>query len=491
MTTIKFVNRHCNYFFKLRILTMHPCHQHNQIVGLKQLVNCYNKNGGRLICFPVESDSIEVIKDPKSFHNKLKRSINSSSKRIVLSSLYLGTGRLEKELINILKKRLQLISDLRVNILVDYNRGQRLNQHDDPKSSSKGLLQDLVNRANIYFFLSPAFCSYFHRHLTLPLQFVNECISLQHIKCYIFDDNLIISGANLSADYFTNRQDRYIYVHNCPELCNYLESVVNLIGRVGFKLTVNGQLTTDSSDSFNPFDREKFIKTFKDNLTQIQSKYLKLDEFSVTKVSGETLIVPTIQMKYLQVTEDFDLTSTLFNLARHSSRVNHLVSGYFNLTKDYIDHLTQLNVSTRLNVLAASEEVNGFYKANGFKYLIPKIYTDKSKHFLEIIKQTSANIQFYTYSRPNWTFHAKGFWTYLDDDSYVTSIGSSNYGYRSVERDLEMQFLIVTKDSTLIDKLEKERKQLWKFASPILDHNNLPPISLGTKLISSIFGSYF
>lgn len=51
---------------------MHPCHQHNQIVGLKQLVNCYNKNGGRLICFPVESDSIEVIKDPKSFHNKLK-----------------------------------------------------------------------------------------------------------------------------------------------------------------------------------------------------------------------------------------------------------------------------------------------------------------------------------------------------------------------------------------------------------------------------------
>ena len=28
----------------------------------------------------------------------------------------------------------------------------------------------------------------------------------------MFDDSLIISGANLSGDYFTNRQDRYLLI---------------------------------------------------------------------------------------------------------------------------------------------------------------------------------------------------------------------------------------------------------------------------------------
>lgn len=33
----------------------------------------------------------------------------------------------------------------------------------------------------------------------------NELIGIQHMKLYIFDDSIIISGANLSHDYFTNR----------------------------------------------------------------------------------------------------------------------------------------------------------------------------------------------------------------------------------------------------------------------------------------------
>lgn len=31
-----------------------------------------------------------------------------------------------------------------------------------------------------------------------------------HVKLYIFDDNVIITGANLSASYFTDRYDRWM-----------------------------------------------------------------------------------------------------------------------------------------------------------------------------------------------------------------------------------------------------------------------------------------
>ena len=42
----------------------------------------------------------------------------------------------------------------------------------------------------------------------------NELLTTFHLKAYVFDDTLIMSGANLSNDYFTSRQDRYWVIQN-------------------------------------------------------------------------------------------------------------------------------------------------------------------------------------------------------------------------------------------------------------------------------------
>lgn len=36
--------------------------------------------------------------------------------------------------------------------------------------------------------------------------------AVSHLKALVFDDTLILTGANLSRDYFTNRQDRYVAI---------------------------------------------------------------------------------------------------------------------------------------------------------------------------------------------------------------------------------------------------------------------------------------
>lgn len=77
-----------------------------------------------------------------------------------------------------------------------------------------------MNRHNVYLYtpvLSENLVTQF-----LPPRW-NEILSVYHIKSYIFDDNMIISGANLSNDYFTTRIDRYVLFENCPELINYYE----------------------------------------------------------------------------------------------------------------------------------------------------------------------------------------------------------------------------------------------------------------------------
>lgn len=44
---------------------------------------------------------------------------------------------------------------------------------------------------------------------------VMETVGVHHMKVYGWDDkNVIISGANLSNDYFINRQDRYVLFHD-------------------------------------------------------------------------------------------------------------------------------------------------------------------------------------------------------------------------------------------------------------------------------------
>ena len=46
----------------------------------------------------------------------------------------------------------------------------------------------------------------------LNFRTLNELLGVYHIKYYLFDDNVIISGANLADHYFENRRDRYVLI---------------------------------------------------------------------------------------------------------------------------------------------------------------------------------------------------------------------------------------------------------------------------------------
>lgn len=58
------------------------------------------------------------------------------------------------------------------------------------------------------------------------------------MKLYIFDDTLIISGANLSNDYFTNRQDRY-YVIRDKKLTDFYCGLVKKVQSFSLQLDKN------------------------------------------------------------------------------------------------------------------------------------------------------------------------------------------------------------------------------------------------------------
>ncbi len=78
---------------------------------------------------------------------------------------------------------------------------------------------------------------------------------------------------------------------------------------------------------------------------------------------------------------------------------------------------------------------------------------------------TNNLFEFYRYNRPNWTFHGKGICVDFHKLFCLTMIGSSNYVERSVHRDSELNFTILTKNASLASKLKQEWTNLTKYRS--------------------------
>ena len=85
----------------------------------------------------------------------------------------------------------------------------------------------------------------------------------------------------------------------------------------------------------------------------------------------DTWIIPLVQMYSLGIRQDEVVTSQLLRSAPEGSKV-HLASGYFNLTRDYMDVILKSPAS--YSILTAHPTANGFYRAHG---IAGTSYTDQ------------------------------------------------------------------------------------------------------------------
>uniref|UniRef100_A0A914YGV1 CDP-diacylglycerol--glycerol-3-phosphate 3-phosphatidyltransferase n=1 Tax=Panagrolaimus superbus TaxID=310955 RepID=A0A914YGV1_9BILA len=283
------------------------------------------------------------------------------------------------------------------------------------------------------------------------------------MKFYIFDDSVIISGANLSDQYFLNRQDRYVLIENNPKLVDFLENVFNTIAASSFQLKENGDL--DLSDNcIHPFEGNK--AAFCEHVsTQVRSILSTLHtESSDSMISpsstpaSDTRIYPFLQFPPFKINDEVEILMKLFSHSDNDIDVT-VATGYFNLYDDYLDAILKKS-NYPLTFLTAAPDANGFYNGQGLSGYVPSLYVNTSKFCFDQAKIHQKQIKILEYSRPNWTFHGKGIW--IDDEKNgltATMIGSSNFGYRSVSRDLEAQIMLVTSNEKLRSRLKEVKRK--------------------------------
>ena len=474
---------------------------HTHVSSLAALTSDLDRLAPRI---DIDADQIEILDGPKDFYDSLKAKIRNAKRRIYLSTLYVG--KTEHELVSSIRDALLHNSpDLKLSILTDALRGTR----EAPKPSCASLLASLVaefpDRVEVRMYHTPNLTGL--RKALLPKR-INEGWGLQHIKLYGIDDEVILSGANLSNDYFTNRQDRY-HVFRSKRVADEFGRLHFAVCSISFLLQPSdgpSKYTLEwpaSNPAPNPLEAPK---------RHIEAATSQLMPFvkppsSPSPPTTSTFVYPVI---CLPPTINTELPAFTALLARRISSYT-FTAGYFNphpMITSSLLAASSLPKSAPGSILTASPYANGFFGSKGISGLLPAAYTHLSFRFLQAAR--SANIQLREWQRgivgqPNgWTYHAKGLWVTLPPDPQqpetassasnkpssglttsfkrekdrsapagpsITLIGSSNYTTRSYGLDLEVGAVVVTKDEALMRKLKREEELLMSHTSRVREED--------------------
>ncbi|KAK4055148.1 CDP-diacylglycerol--glycerol-3-phosphate 3-phosphatidyltransferase [Microbotryomycetes sp. JL201] len=483
----------------------------------------FNEAVAALPTFLAHSKQVKVLSEPREFYETLLERISTAQQRIFVASLYVG--KQEDELVQALGSALERNARLSVVVVLDYLRSTR----EHPKPSSASLIAALAakypDRCHLRLYHTPNLSGW--RKRLIPRRF-DEGWGLQHMKCYGFDDSVIMSGANLSNDYFTNRQDRYIeFKHNAP-LADYFAELLDVTSSFSFQVTASDAATKHPridihwprnnivSTSF--LQKPSIIPDLKarvhDRLEQLTSKWRSKSASARTSMSEpgsdsvpDTILRPTLQMGTFEIRQETDvLVPSFFKLADDLAVAPNgwkttidWTSGYFSVQQRYQELVLASKAQVRL--VSASPDANGFTGSRGISKYIPPAYTHLQKLFYDQAEARSRqsgrenHISIREWRRPGWTYHAKGIWlspSYPnpvrdfkshnlspfadanDADLYfrhsgrqrpcLSLIGSSNYGRRSASRDLEANVLIQTTSRDLSLELKREVESIREYA---------------------------
>ncbi|TVY58992.1 CDP-diacylglycerol--glycerol-3-phosphate 3-phosphatidyltransferase [Lachnellula cervina] len=435
--------------------------------------------------FEIQGSQIQILRTPSDFYETLKSKILGAEKQIFLSTLYIG--KTEHELISTLRQALKSKPNLKLSILTDALRGTR----ESPEPSCASLLAPLVEefgseRVEIRMYHTPNLTGL--RKKYIPRR-INEGWGLQHMKLYGVDDEIIISGANLSNNYFTDRQDRY-HVFSSREITSYFFKIHSAVSNLSFLVTPDPQnpagYTLDwPSSNLAPsplIDPKKYISASTSILTPLIKPSTTTTNTTSPHPEANTIVYPLSQLTQLldpdTSTELPSITHILRTLSSPTFSTSSwtFTAGYFNPDPS-LSTLLLSAASKNNTVITASPYANGFYGSKGVSGLLPAAYTLLSRRFLERAQKSGRehDVALNEWRRGTvgekggWTYHAKGLWISLngEEEPSLSIVGSSNYTKRSYGLDLEVGTCIVTSDEGLKGRLREERDGMQEFARKV------------------------
>ncbi|KAG8953110.1 CDP-diacylglycerol--glycerol-3-phosphate 3-phosphatidyltransferase [Tulasnella sp. 424] len=381
--------------------------------------------------------------------------IKRAKRRIVLSSLYIGTA--EKELLQALHTALQSNPQLTLDLHLDLLRSTR----PETPSTAEFLLPLIKSfgedRVRIHLFRTPKL-----KGLTaklVPRRF-DEGWGTWHAKLYAVDDEVMISG--------------YLHFKDQPSLTNYVIDYASTMIPFTHRLVpVSGHESGPESYRTEWRNQEigptSFEASGKKAFESLQERWRSVQPAGPS--GSDTTIFPVIQSGVLGVREEEMVIDRLFDCVSESAvpTTVDLTSGYFGLYAPYKSRILSSPDSIRWRIVAAAPKANGFYGSKGISGRLPEAYTWLERRFWGAaskagkISPQDSKVELSEWERQGWTYHAKGIWVRFGEDSSdhgstpaISLFGSTNLNSRSANLDTELSFMMVTSSRELSKTLAEE-----------------------------------
>ena len=316
----------------------------------------------------VDARKVRVLDTPSEFYGALVDGIERAERRVTLASLYLGTGEKEQRLVQALHSRMAAQPALEATVVLDHNRGLRRGRGGEPTSADMlaPLVRDHRAASAVGFYLMPQLRGAVRWIPSKYRRGLAEGAAVQHLKAYVFDDTVIMSGANLSDDYFTNRQDRYIVFDDAPALADHYHSLVESLIPFSHELARAPGKSDPGVEA--PRSRDAAAEAAALASCLARSGGGGDDGGGGAGDEHAAWVYPTIQSPALALRNDEAVTRTLLRLSSSAepdagaARID-ISSGYLNLHDGYSNLL--VGGETPVRILTASPQANGFYGAKG------------------------------------------------------------------------------------------------------------------------------
>ena len=416
----------------------------------------------------VRADDVELLETPAAFHRRLCEGVAGARRRIVLSSLYFGTRQpLERRLLSLVAAAAARPDGPEILLVLDSLRSTR-----PVAPSSSSFAADLAaallapprgRRVRVALFHTPLLSSLARR--LLPRRF-DEIVGVQHAKCCVFDDEAIVSGANLSETYFSTRQDRYARFRSSPELADALAGFCEAVAAHSYALGPDGRPRAGAPARADPVSEPaEFCASLRRALEACMVDAGAGAAPWRARERRATVVYPLAQAGFAGYRQDADAVDDFIAARGAEAPVDcTMASAYLNLSASPWRRSLSRACVRSLACVTASSSSHGFRGAAGVAGLVPYAYSLLERESLESLRagrRGAADVRLLEYARPGWEWHAKGLWFERGGGGpFAAVVGSSNYGSRSAFRDLELQLLLETRDGGLRARLGEELGRL-------------------------------
>ncbi len=393
--------------------------------------------------YPISANALEIFTadGPTGFWSRLLELIRGARRRLSVASLYLGTDAREAELVREIIAALEREPDLRVTIVLDHSRGQRATANGNSATFLSELIGRFPDRVHVSLHRLPQLEG---PRGWLPSPF-DEVAAVFHFKALVSDDRAIVTGANLSDEYWHCRQARYFAVRD-PALIALFHRVVETTARHSLRVGADCTLTPAPAPARNVHQAV-------------------LDDVAAgarTDPDADTVVWPLFQHPGLGLWLERDVLTALLAWPDGALEIH---SPYMNLPSVYVSALCdRLRAGGPVALLCPSGSSHSFTTGRGPKALVPGVYLHLETALMSQLR-AAGPAELTHYHRPGWVFHSKGIWLSTEQES-ATVIGSSSFGRRSITRDFDLSLLLVTRSPALRTALCAELEALRIHARP-------------------------